>query len=254
MPGYGQFCPIAKTMEVLDERWTVLVIRELLAGSHHFNELRRGVPKMSPALLSKRLRALIRAGIVMRHTDGNRIRYELTPGGRELGPIVMALGEWGVQWRSQLGDEDLDPHLLMWDVHRNLDLDAMPDGRTVIGFHFDDVEPRTRDWWIVVTAGDDVDLCDVDPGHPVAVTVSSTLRTMVHVWRGDLAWRQAVRAGDLQLSGSRQACRALPHWLKLSAFAQVPRRPASLAGALADLNPGLTRRDRPVSPPRAWGE
>lgn len=231
MPGYGQFCPIAKTMEVLDERWTVLIIRELLVGSHHFNELRRGVPKISPALLSKRLRSLERAGIVMRSEDSNRIRYELTPGGRELRPIVMALGEWGVRWRSQLGDEDLDPHLLMWDIHRNLDHDVMPEGRTVIGFCFTDLEPRTRDWWIVANDPDDVDLCDFDPGYSTAVEISSTLRTMVDIWRGDMPWRQALRNGSLELRGSREACRALPHWFKLSPFAHITRRPADAGTA-----------------------
>jgi DNA-binding HxlR family transcriptional regulator len=220
MPGYGQFCPIAKTMEVLDERWTILVIRELLLGSHHFNELRRGVPKMSPALLSKRLRSLVRVGLVMRQTEGNRVRYELTPGGRELGPIVMALGDWGVRWRTQLGDEDLDPHLLMWDIHRNLDLAAMPDGRTVLSFQFPDVESRSRDWWIVVE-GDDVELCDVDPGHPVTVNVTASLRAMTEVWRGDTSWRTALQSGSLSLHGSRQACNALRHWLRLSPFATL---------------------------------
>ncbi len=222
MKGYGQFCPIAKTMEVLDERWTVLIIRELLVGSHHFNELRRGVPRMSPALLSKRLRSLERVGIVMRLEDGNRRRYELTPGGRELGPVVMALGEWGTRWRTQLGEEDLDPHLLMWDVHRNLDLDSMPDGRTVIGFRFPDVGARTRDWWLVVQERE-VDVCDADPGHPVAVTLESSLRTMVDVWRGEVSWRTAVTSGELLLEGSPAARRAVAHWLKLSPFAAVPR-------------------------------
>lgn len=222
MTGYGQFCPIAKTMEVLDERWTVLIVRELLCGSHHFNELRRGVPKMSPALLSKRLRGLARAGIVVRLDDGNRIRYELTPGGMALEPVVMALGEWGVQWRSQLGEEDYDPTLLMWDVHRNLDLAAMPGARIVLGFRFPDVEAAHRAWWIVVEAGA-VDLCDFDPGFPVTVGVVADLPTMVHIWRGDLTWAAALRRGDLTLEGPADVRRALPHWLKLSPFAAVPR-------------------------------
>jgi len=222
MAGYGQFCPVAKTMEVLDERWTVLIIRELLAGSSHFNELRRGVPTMSPSLLAKRMRTLVRAGLVMRNDDGNRIRYELTPGGRELEPIVMALGNWGVRWMTQLGDEDLDPHLLMWDVHRNIDLEAVPDGRTVLGFHFADIDKRTNDWWIVIN-GTDVDLCDFDPGFDVSVRTTSTLRVMVLIWRGDLTWRAALKDGSLTLDGSQQARRALPHWLKLSAFAHTPR-------------------------------
>ncbi len=222
MAGYGQFCPVAKTMEVLDERWTVLVIRELLCGSHHFNELRRGVPKMSPALLSKRLRSLARAGIVLRLDDGRRVRYELTPGGKALAPVVTALGEWGVRWRSQLGDEDYDPTLLMWDVHRNLDLDAMPDGRVVLGFRFDGVDPSTRLWWVVVEDGT-VDLCDVDPGHPVDVTVVTDLPTMVHVWRGDIPWARAMSEGRLALEGPAEVRRGLPQWLKLSVFAAVPR-------------------------------
>ncbi|MGH3492999.1 MAG: winged helix-turn-helix transcriptional regulator [Sciscionella sp.] len=223
MTGYGQFCPIAKTMEVLDERWTILIVRELLVGSSHFNELRRGLPRLSPALLSKRLRSLARCGIVVRNTEGNRVRYELTTGGRELAPVVMALGEWGVRWRSRLGDEDLDPHLLMWDVHRNLDQNAMPATRTVLAFSFSDVEPRGRDWWIVVEPGAEVDLCDFDPGYPVTVSARSSLRTMVRLWRGDISWQHALRTGDLQLAGTRQACHAFPHWLRRSMFASVPR-------------------------------
>lgn len=227
MAGYGQFCPVAKTMEILDERWTVLIIRELLAGSQHFNELRRGVPRMSPALLSKRLRSLARAGIVLRRDDGNRIRYELTPGGRALEPIVMALGAWGMQWRTELGEEDYDPSLLMWDVHRNLDLEAMPSGRVVLAFEFPDVEPRTRRWWIVVEADRVVDLCDVDPGFPVDVTVRANLPTLVHVWRGDLSWARAVGDGTVRIEGRPEVRRALPQWLMFSTFAAVPRATSS---------------------------
>lgn len=223
MTGYGQFCPIAKSMEVLDERWTILIIRELLVGSSHFNELRRGLPRMSPALLSKRLRSLARCGIVVRSADGNRVRYVLSPGGRELGAVVMALGEWGVRWRSQLGEEDLDPHLLMWDVHRNLDLEKLRGTQTVLAFSFSDVDPAGRNWWIVVEPGGEVDLCDFDPGYPVTVTSRSTLRTMVKVWRGDISWGDALRSGDLEVAGTPHACRAFPQWLKRSMFATVPR-------------------------------
>jgi DNA-binding HxlR family transcriptional regulator len=218
MPGYGQFCPVAKTMELLDERWTVLVLREMLAGSHHFNEIRHGVPRISPALLSKRLRTLVRAGIVFRRDDGNRARYDLTPGGRALEPVIMALGEWGMRWRTQLGDDDLDPHLLMWDMHRNLDRAALPGGRVVLAFRFTDVEPAS--WWIVVDEGGDVDLCDFDPGFQVDVATASTLLTMVRIWRGELPWRQALRDNVLTLEGTRAARAAFPHWLQLSPFAE----------------------------------
>ncbi|TFV92081.1 transcriptional regulator [Blastococcus sp. CT_GayMR20] len=221
---YGQFCPVAKAMELLDERWTLLVVRELMMGSRHFNALRRGVPKMSPALLSKRLQTLVRAGVVERWEDGNRVSYRLTESGRELEPIVEALGRWGMRWISELGDEDLDPHLLLWDMHRGIDMEAVPDGRTVIGFVFPEMPSTCRRWWIVITA-DGVDACDFDPGHPVRVTVETSLRTMTRIWRGDLPWSAALRSGDLVLHGEPQARRALPRWLKLSSLAPTPRPP-----------------------------
>lgn len=219
---YGQFCPVAKAMELLDERWTLLVIRELMSGSTHFNALRRGVPRMSPALLSKRLQTLVRAGVIERWEDGNRVTYRLSDAGRELEPVVEALGRWGVRWVPELGDEDLDPQLLMWDIHRNVDSEALPDGRTVLAFVFTDVAPSARRWWLVIDRHG-VDVCDVDPGFPVRVTVESSLRTLVHIWRGDLDWAAALRSGDLVLHGEEQARRALPRWLKLSPFADVPR-------------------------------
>lgn len=222
MTSYGQFCPVAKAMELLDERWTLLVVRELLSGSRHFNALRRGVPRMSPSLLSQRLRTLTRAGVIERRQDGNRVTYELTPAGEELRPVVEALGSWGIRWIGELGDEDLDPHLLVWDIHRNLDLDTMPDGRTVLHFVFTDVGAPADRWWLVVT-GDEVDVCDHDPGHPVTVTVAGALRAMTRVWRGDVAWADAVRAGTIELVGATHVRRMVGDWLRLSAFAPVPR-------------------------------
>jgi DNA-binding HxlR family transcriptional regulator len=222
MSHYGQFCPVAKAMELLDERWTMLVIRELLEGSRTFNTLRRGLPRMSPALLSTRLQSLARAGVVDRHEDGGRVSYTLTPAGRELRPIVEAIGRWGIRWIPDLGDEDLDPHLLMWDIHRNVDLGEVPPGRTILRFTFRDVAGAGRDWWLVIKA-DGVDLCDFDPGWDVAATVDSDLRTLTQVWRGDDRWPQALRSGRLRLEGPTQVRRAVPRWLKLSSFAAVPR-------------------------------
>lgn len=219
---YGQFCPVAKAMELLDERWTLLVVRELMMGSRHFNALRRGLPRMSPALLSKRLHMLVRAGVVERREDGNRVTYELTPSGKELEPIVEAVGRWGIRWIPELGDEDLDPHLLMWDIHRNIDSEAIPDGRTVLKFVFTDVPPAARRWWLVITANG-VDVCGADPGFDVRVTVETGLRTLTLVWRGDLSWPAALRSGDLAVQGEPDSRRALPRWLKLSALAPTPR-------------------------------
>ncbi len=210
-------------MELLDERWTLLVVRELVMGSQRFNDLRRGLPRMSPTLLSKRLQQLVRAGVITRQADGDEVRYTLTEAGLELRPIVEALGTWGIRWIGELGDEDLDPKLLLWDMHRNVDQDAIPDGRTVVQFRFSDVvRPTPRDWWLVITP-DDVDVCDVDPGFEVAVSVASSLRPLVEVWRGDIRWTDALRSGQMELTGPRAMCRALPSWFKSSTFAEVPR-------------------------------
>lgn len=223
---YRQFCPVAKAMELLDERWTLLIVRELVTGSQHFNEVRRGVPRMSPSLLSKRLSQLVRAGIADRHDDGSDVRYVLTPAGRELQPVVEALGIWGIRWIGEIGDEDLDPKLLLWDMHRNIDHDAVPDGRTVVQFRFPEAPARSRDWWLVITP-DDADVCDADPGYPVAVTMTTSLRRMVEVWRGDLSWPDALRSGAITLQGPENLRRAVPRWFTLPVFAAVSRPPRS---------------------------
>ena len=219
---YGQFCPVAKAMELLDERWTMLVVRELMLGSKHFNDIRRGVPRMSPALLSKRLTTLVRAGVVERHHTGNRVSYRLSASGRELVPIVEAVGAWGIRWIPELGDQDLDPHLLLWDIHRRVDLDAVPDGRTTVEFVFSDVSPPTNEWWLVISETG-ADVCDVDPGYDVRVTVRTSLRTLSRVWRGDVGWNDVLRSGELELEGDSTARKTLPRWLMLSSLASTPR-------------------------------
>lgn len=220
MSSYGQFCPVAKAMELLDERWTMLVVRELLAGSTHFNDLRRGNPKMSPALLSKRLRTLERAGVVRRTVENGRSSYALTPSGEELRGVVDALGAWGIRWIGQLGEEDLDPHLLMWDIRRTVPIDAWPRARTVVAFEYDDVPAGVARWWLCVT-GDEADVCDYDPGFEVAATVTTSLRTMIEIWRGDRPWPQALKAELVRVSGT--ATREVPQWLGQMTLAAVDR-------------------------------
>ena len=222
MSSYGQFCPIAKAMEVLDERWTLLVVRELLLGSRHFNELRRGNPRMSPALLSKRLQRLERAGVVQRRVVGGRSTYQLTESGLELRGIVEGLGAWGARWVGELGEEDLDPHLLMWDVKRTIPVADWPRGRTVVAIRFADVAPPVSRWWVCV-AGDEVDICDVDPGFDVTATVRTSLRAMTEIWRGDRAWVDALRAGRVEVEAPSEVARAVPGWIGQSTLAAVPR-------------------------------
>jgi DNA-binding HxlR family transcriptional regulator len=219
---YHQFCPVAKAMELLDERWTMLLIRELVLGSEHFNDLRRGLPRMSPTLLSKRLHQLVRAGVLEKRVDGKDVRYVLTPAGQELRPVVEAVGTWGARWIGEIGDEDLDPKLLLWDMHRNVDRDVVPPRRAVLHFRFPDVRGAQGRWWLVITP-QEVDVCDEDPGHEVDVTLTSSLRDLTLVWRGDLAWTDAVGQGRLDVSGPESLRRAVPEWFSLSVFAGVPR-------------------------------
>jgi len=222
MSGYGQFCPVAKAMELLDERWTMLVIRELLSGSSHFNELRRGVPKMSPALLSKRLKTLTRAGVIERCERDGRTTYSLTPCGKELADVVESLGAWGVRWIGELGNEDLDPHLLMWDMRRTIPVEAWPRTRTTVAFVLSGVAPKASRWWMVVADGE-ADVCDFDPGHDVAATVETSLLTLTRIWRGDVSWAQALSDGSVVITGPADVRRAVPTWIGQSSLAEVPR-------------------------------
>jgi DNA-binding HxlR family transcriptional regulator len=219
---YGQFCPVAKAMELLDERWTLLIVRELLAGTARFNDLRRGVPKMSPALLSKRLKSLSRAGVIERTDIDGRTSYALTACGRELAPVVEALGEWGLRWIPEIGDDELDPHLLMWDIHRAIPIDAWPRARTVVAFRMTGVAAKSSRWWLMVSEGA-ADVCDFDPGYEVAATVETSLRTLIELWRGDISWSRATLNGAVTIEGGADARRAVPGWIGQSRMAAVAR-------------------------------
>ncbi len=228
MKGYGQFCPIAKASEVLGERWTNLVIRELIAGSDSFNDLRRGLPLISPSLLSSRLKSLERAGVVEREETRDTVTYRLTEAGEELKPIIMQLGVWGHRWaRSDLSKQDLDPSLLMWDIHRNLDTDFFEDKRTVLLFEFTDYTSKYRRWWLVVADGD-VDVCLKDPGYEVKLHLLTDLKTLTGIWMGDLGLGQAMRNKSVIVTGAPHFKRNISAWLGTNYFADV--RPARRTG------------------------
>lgn len=236
MSHYGQFCPIAKAMEVLDQRWTMLIMREIVYGSSRFNDIRRGVPKMSPALLSTRLRQLQRVGLVERHAKDGGIAYRPTQAGRELRDVLEAVGQWGVRWIGELGDQDLDPHLLMWDMRRRVDDGKLPPGRTVLAMDFTDVEPAAAHWWMILDASSAdgaVDVCDFDPGFGIDVRLKCSLRTLVDIWLGTRSWVHAQREGDLTVVGPKVLSRAVPGWFKLSLWTDVPRAPEALPSQFA---------------------
>lgn len=222
MKGYGQFCPVAKAAEIVAERWTPLVLRELICGSTRFSELRRGVPLMSPSLLTQRLRELGDAGILERKGEGRTSEYLLTEAGRELEPIIIALGHWGKRWvGDQLGAQDYDPSLLMWDLRRRIDAEYLPaERRIVVQFDFTGTKPSMRRWWLVAYQGD-MDLCFKDPGHEVTLYLSGHIRALTDVWQGRISMNQALRTGSLTLEGPRQIAADFRRSLKLSMFASA---------------------------------
>jgi len=221
MRGYGQFCPIAKASEVLGERWTHLVIREIGVGSETFNDLRKGVPLMSPSLLSTRLKSLESAGVILRESDNAKVRYRLTKAGEELMPIILQLGTWGHRWvRSDLSDDDLDPGLLIWDMHRGLNTDYFTAERTVLKIEFTDMKSNKRFWWLVIRDGD-VDVCVKDPGYDVDLVISSDLKTLTAVWMGDTTIMKALRENQVTVTGATALRNNIAAWLGSSYYADI---------------------------------
>lgn len=226
--GYGQFCPVAMAAEVLCTRWTVLVLREMCAGSTRFNELRKGVPLMSPTLLSKRLKELENYGVIerARTAEPGVFDYRLTAAGHELKPIVLGMGVWGQRWlETQSSLKNLDPSLLMWDMRRNLNPTPMPDKRCVVQFVYPELATKQR-YWLVVEHGT-VDLCYIDPGYEVDLYVVGDLRAMTAIWMGLTTLRAEVQAGRLTLTGDATLKRAMQNWLGLSPFAKEKKRVAA---------------------------
>ena len=227
MKGYGQFCPIAKASEVLGERWTHLVVRELGAGSETFNDIRKGLPLMSPSLLSARLKSLEGSGIVKRNEHEGSVRYTLTKAGDELTAIIWQLGTWGHRWvRSDLSQEDLDPSVLVWDIHRNLNTGFFKGNRNVIKIEFTDYTSKLRYWWLVVK-DDDVDVCMKDPGYEVDLTISSDLKTLTAAWMGDITIMKAMREKTVVVAGSAHLKKNIAIWLGTNYYADV--KPANKA-------------------------
>lgn len=221
---YGQFCPVSMASEVLCTRWTPLVLRELLCGSTRFNDIRRGVPKMSPTLLSKRLKELEQAGVLRIEPSGRGTQeYRLTEAGEELRPLVIGLGNWGQRWiESRLSLRNLDPSLLMWDMRRNFEPDPRPETRCTVQFQYPELAEKERDWWLVVEK-DGIDLCKIDPGYEVDILVTADLRAMTAVWMGLSKLSREIDAGTVRIDATPALERRLRTWLKLSVFAPRER-------------------------------
>ncbi len=224
MKGYGQFCPMAKATEIIGERWTLLVLRELLLGTTRFNDFQRALARMSPTLLSKRLKHLEENGIVVRKKlSGQKgSEYRLTAAGKELAPLLEVLAVWGMRWaRGQLTDDELDVEFLMRELQRRLQTECLPDGETVICLMFNELT-KHKSWWLLVD-GDVVDLCSENPGRDVDLYITSSVRTIVEVWEGDLDIRTALRKGSITAHGSRHLIRTMPDWFGVCLYKEVRR-------------------------------
>lgn len=222
MPEYGQFCPVAKASDIIGERWTVLILRELLLGTTRYNDFQRALSRISPTLLSKRLKMLEEKGLVVRKRPPGAKSYEyhLTACGRELEPIIEHLAVWGMRWaRGQMTDVELDVEFLMWDLQRRLQTERLPDGETVLCFEFDELE-RFRTWWLVICQGK-VDLCSENPGKEVDLYINSTVRDLALIWRGDVPMAEALRSQSIRTHGNVHLARTIQDWLGICLYAEV---------------------------------
>lgn len=224
MSRYGQFCPVAKSAEILGNPWSILIVRELLLGSNRFSTLQRGLPRISPTVLNKRLKELEETGVIVkRPLSGHRgHEYRLTPAGRELSSVIEALVVWGMRWaRDEMGEEDFDITFLMFDVQRNIALDQLPGGETVLCFQFPDLDDFGH-WWIVCD-GSEADLCYQDPGKDVNVYITATSRDLIGVWMGDLALSEALADERVTVIGEPAIRNSFRRWFPLSSAAGIPR-------------------------------
>jgi DNA-binding HxlR family transcriptional regulator len=235
MKSYGQFCSMARALDLLGERWTLLIVRELLCGSRRFAEVRRGIPRISRTMLSARFRELVDAGVVARDGGGAGPAYRLTPAGAELAAVVRELGTWGQRWLARdLHADELDVRALVWDIHRRVRREALPEKPLVVRIEFTDVRGAAARHYLLLRRRE-VSLCAANPGFPEELWVRADRRILIGWWRGDLTFRQARQAG-LVLGGRREWVRAFPGWFERYLFVTVT--PAVRAGA----SPAVARR------------
>jgi DNA-binding HxlR family transcriptional regulator len=223
MARYKQYCPVARASEIVADRWTPLIVRELLAGSRHFNEIERGLPGISRSLLVARLRHLEKNGVVERRVSERptTVEYILTEAGRDLRQVLEQFGAWGVRWafREPRPDE-LDPVLLLWKVHQRINRDLLPERRTIVEFDF--TGRNGRRLWLVLEPHD-VSVCLKPPGFDPDLHVRADLRFFYRVWLGHVDYDAALRCGGIAVDGPPALARALPRWFLWSPMAKFVR-------------------------------
>lgn len=230
MSKYGQYCPMVKALEILGDRWTLLIVRDMLCGMTHFNDLERGLPGISRPLLAQRLKQLQQAGVIEKRLTGNgrkTTEYQLTQAGHELLEVVSALVVWGAKWA--FGDptpEDLDPVLLMWWMRNRVNIDQLPEQRITIQYNFHGASKDT--FWLVIN-GDDVTICLTDPGYEVNVLVTADLATYYKLWAGRISYDEAINEYGVTVEGLPRFVRAFPDWFAWAASADDVRAARALS-------------------------
>ncbi|MCU9850396.1 helix-turn-helix transcriptional regulator [Defluviimonas sp. WL0024] len=237
MRRYGQFCPVAKAAEVFCQRWTALILRNITWGAHRFSDIQRGVPMMSPTLLSKRLKSLEQEGILERRANGRAVSYHLTLAGREFTPIIEAMGAWGQRWaRRDLEEGEIDLDLLLWGIERGARADAFG-ARGVVRIEFTDQPAHKALWWFLNEDGR-CQLCVDDPGGETDLFLAATVADFIRIYRGDIALRTSLADGILEAIGSYEARDALASWLNLGPLSAIrPVNAASGQGRTAARDP-----------------
>jgi DNA-binding HxlR family transcriptional regulator len=223
MQKYNQYCPVSRASEVLGDRWTLLIVREMILGSHRFNEIERGLPGISRSLLASRLRFLEDAHVIERlpRGDSKIAEYHLTPSGRDLKPVIEALGAWGVQ--CAFGEptlEELDPVLLVWKIHQRINRDLLPERRTVVELNF--TGPRPHRAWLLLERAE-VSVCVTPPGFDSDIVVTADLAFFYRLWLGHVEYDAAVRSGAVVVEGLPALVREFPRWLMWSPMSRFVR-------------------------------
>jgi len=216
---YDDYCPIAIGIEVIGDRWTPLILRELMIGSERFNDIHRGIPRISRSLLSHRLRMLERQGLVERHPrpGAQAVDYRLTAAGADLQPVLWDLGRWATRWVFTEPEEaQMDTIHLVWRLHQCVDPDALPPGRTTVEFLT--TGAGSARCWLVFEDREST-ACQIDPGYPVDVLVRGETRELLRWFLGRISWSQARASGGIAIAGPAALTRRFPHWFHPSAFA-----------------------------------
>ncbi len=223
MQKYNQYCPVSRATEILGDRWTLLIVREMILGSHRFNEIERGLPGISRSLLASRLRGLADAGVVERLPGAHStlVSYQLSEEGRDLKKVIEALGAWGVRYAfGEPRPEELDAALLVWKIHQRINRDLLPERRTVVEFDF--TGPRPHRAWLVMQPAE-VSVCVTPPGFDSDLVVRSDLALFYRVWLGYVDYDAALRSGAVVVDGPRALAREFPGWLMWSPMSRLVR-------------------------------